>query len=222
MSEPPPYSEFDPHPRPHPCQRQPNPSQARPSPVVPEFISAARASIPLGQASIPVRQGQVPPIHPSGHNGTGVVRDVREDQLELLRQYDTIFVIDDSASMQVNEQPDGSIGPSRWEEACRALCDFVRLASKYDDDGIDVHFINNDKSLLHCRDPRDLVRLFHDVVPSGATPTGERLEILLLDYLDAIEQTAETRRRGMETKSAPKRRNVSTKNVRVTHSSNSM
>ena len=88
---------------------------------------------------------------------------------------------------------------------------FVRLASKYDDDGIDVHFINNEKSLLHCRDPRDLVRLFHDVVPSGATPTGERLEILLLDYLDAIEQTAETRRRGMETKSAPKRRNVSTK-----------
>lgn len=222
MSEPPPYSEFDPHPRPHPCQRQPSPSQARPSPVVPEFISAARASIPLGQASIPVRQGQVPPIHPSGHNGTGIVRDVCEDQLELLRQYDTIFVIDDSASMQVNEQPDGSIGPSRWEEACRALCDFVRLASKYDDDGIDVHFINNDKSLHHCRDPRDLVRLFHDVVPSGATPTGERLEILLLDYLDAIEQTAETRRRGMETKSAPKRRNVSTKKVRVTHSSNSM
>lgn len=137
-------------------------------------------------------------------------RDVREDDFELLREYDTIFIVDDSASMQVNEMPDGSIGPSRWEEARDALCGVVRIAARYDDDGIDVYFINDSRGLQRCRDPRQVERLFSEVIPRGVTPTGGRLELLLLDYLDAIEYAARKNKKyGPGTVKTPKRRNVS-------------
>lgn len=66
----------------------------------------------------------------------------REDPLDFLRSFDTIFIVDDSASMQVNEMPDGSMGKSRWEEARDAVSGVVELASKYDEDGVDVFFLN--------------------------------------------------------------------------------
>lgn len=136
-------------------------------------------------------------------------RDAKEDELEMLRDYDTIFIVDDSASMQVNEMPDGSIGPSRWDEARDALCGVVRIAAKYDDDGVDVYFINDSRGLQRCRDPRQVQRLFADVHPHGATPTGSRLELLLLEYMDAIEYAARKNRKyGPGTVRAPKRRNV--------------
>lgn len=57
----------------------------------------------------------------------GVIRQpsIKENQLEFLRDFDTIFVVDDSSSMNVNERPDGSMGQSRWEEARDALAGLV-------------------------------------------------------------------------------------------------
>lgn len=114
-----------------------------------------------------------------------------EDPLDFLRKFDTIFIIDDSGSMQVNERPDGSIGPSRWEEARDAVCGVVELASNYDDDGVDVYFLNSEKSLEGTRDANEVMDIFDSIEPSGATPTGTRLELLLLDYMDAIENYKE-------------------------------
>lgn len=50
---------------------------------------------------------------------------IKENQLEFLRDFDTIFIVDDSSSMNVNERPDGSMGQSRWEEARDALAGMV-------------------------------------------------------------------------------------------------
>ena len=130
------------------------------------------------------------------------------DELELLRHYDTIFIVDDSSSMLVNEQPDGTIGPSRWLEACSALASVTKVAAQYDDDGIDIHFINSDRFLLHCRDPAQVYWVFDEVRPFGATPTGERLALLLLEYLDAIEHTAQSHVITGQSTTAPKPRNV--------------
>lgn len=159
--------------------------------------------LPQAPAAVPVPQA---PVQTSSSGSA--IRQVREDALELLREYDTIFIIDDSGSMEVNEMPDGSIGPSRWEEARNALCGVVETAAKYDDDGIDVHFINDTRSLESCRDPRQVLKLFADVKPNGATPTGNRLELLLLDYLDRIEAAAAQNKRAPGSIKGPKRRNV--------------
>lgn len=111
-----------------------------------------------------------------------------EDALTFLKNFDTIFIVDDSGSMVVQDQhADGHIGKSRWEEARDALAGMVELAAKYDDDGIDVHFLNSYEYLEGCRDPSQVHALFERVQPNGPTPTGEKLEMLLLSYLDEIE-----------------------------------
>mgnify|MGYP002715251833 CR=1 FL=1 len=184
----------------------PQPVQRPNAPSLPQF--APPSGPPPGHAPVPATPAAAPPVAPSRASDRTAVRQGREDALELLREYDTIFIIDDSASMEVNEMPDGSIGPSRWEEARDALCGVVETASKYDDDGIDVHFINDSRSLVGCREPQEVFKLFANVTPNGATPTGSRLELLLLDYLDKIEIASEQNKKSPGSVKGPKRRNV--------------
>lgn len=49
------------------------------------------------------------------------------------RGYDTVFLVDDS----------GSMAGALWREAGKALSDVARVAAHYDDDGIDIHFLNS-------------------------------------------------------------------------------
>ena len=191
---------------------RPAPPQAPQLVQQPSAAGDPRFAPPSGPLPIhtpaPVPPAAAQPTAPSRVSGRTAVRQVREDALELMRDYDTIFIIDDSGSMEVNEMPDGSIGPSRWEEARDALCGVVETAAKYDDDGIDVHFINDSRSLVGCRKPQEVFRLFADVTPNGATPTGSRLELLLLDYLDKIEIASEQNKKNPGSVKVPKRRNV--------------
>ncbi|KAG9019694.1 hypothetical protein FRB90_011503 [Tulasnella sp. 427] len=100
-----------------------------------------------------------------------------EDPLELLRRYDTILVVDDSTSME---------GPL-WYEARDALAGIADVAARYDLDGIDVHFLNSPIVGNGLRSGEEVKRLFDQTVPYGITPTGEKLEELLLDYLLRLE-----------------------------------
>lgn len=134
--------------------------------------------------------------------GTSRQRSVKENPLDLLKNYDSIFVIDDSASMNVNELPDGSIGQSRWEEARDALAGMVTLAARLDDDGVDIHFLNNERCLVGCRDAQQVKSLFDSIEPEGITPVGSKLSELLLQYLDDIEEY-KTHKAGKQ----PKKRN---------------
>ncbi|CAO1617266.1 unnamed protein product [Sympodiomycopsis kandeliae] len=137
------------------------------------------------------RMGSLNAGQPDSGKGMGgaAVPAGSEDALSFLSSFDTIFVVDDSGSMVVQEEhPDGRIGKSRREEARDALAGMVELAAKYDDDGIDVHFLNSFESLEGVKDPRQVIDLFERVQPNGPTPTGEKLEMLLLSYLDEIEE----------------------------------
>ncbi|KAG8755451.1 hypothetical protein FRC14_004033 [Serendipita sp. 396] len=100
-----------------------------------------------------------------------------EDPLLQLIKYDTVIIVDDSSSMA---------GPL-WFEAREALSGLSDLAGKYDTDGIDVHFLNSSLVGNGLRNAQEVKRLFDSVVPDGITPTGEKLEALLLDYLLRLE-----------------------------------
>ncbi|KAK0540542.1 hypothetical protein OC835_000628 [Tilletia horrida] len=119
-----------------------------------------------------------------------------EDPLTLLKSFDSIFIVDDSSSMNVNELPGGGIGPSRWEEARDALSGVVELARHYDEDGVDIFFLNSDASLQGTKDPAAVRALFDSVYPEGPTPTGERLEMLMLEYWEKLDSYADRKRKG--------------------------
>ncbi|KAI0832719.1 hypothetical protein BC628DRAFT_1348038 [Trametes gibbosa] len=101
-----------------------------------------------------------------------------EDALETLRKYNTIIIVDDSGSMSKG---------GLWTEAREALAALADVAAKYDTDGIDVCFLNSRKTGANMTSSSQIRRLFDSVVPRGATPIGERLEDLLLYYLNELD-----------------------------------
>ncbi|KAG8900547.1 hypothetical protein FRB99_005986 [Tulasnella sp. 403] len=109
-----------------------------------------------------------------------------EDPLEYLRRYDTVVVVDDSSSME------GAL----WIEAREALSGIADVAARYDSDGIDIYFLNSRLVGKNMRNGTQVKRLFDRVEPRGITPTGEKLEELLLDYLLKLEAAKEAQHDG--------------------------
>jgi len=99
-----------------------------------------------------------------------------DDKYAFLRQFDTVFLIDDSGSM---------IGRS-WRETKEALSAITPICTKYDSDGIDIHFLNEKDSPFYrnVQHPSTIHEIFSTVRPRGGTPTGTRLRQILRPYLD--------------------------------------
>ncbi|KPV74742.1 uncharacterized protein RHOBADRAFT_15007, partial [Rhodotorula graminis WP1] len=69
-------------------------------------------------------------------------------------------------------------------------------STKYDKDGIDVVFLNNDGARLeHVVDPAVVERTFREVEPFGSTPTGMVLDEVLRAYVEQVEDAKATRER---------------------------
>jgi uncharacterized protein YegL len=132
----------------------------------------------------------VPPR--SGASSPSLLLVDGEEQLAMLRDYDTVFLVDDS----------GSMAGGRWREARSAIEGVVKHAMKYDDDGVDIYFLNSKTEGKGLKRSTDVERLFAGVKPSGATPTGRRLDVLMVEYKKELEAA---RKRG---KPAPKPLNI--------------
>jgi len=102
---------------------------------------------------------------------------IKEDELEILRDYDTIIIVDDSGSMM-----------PLWNQACRALEKLAVVASRYDKNGIDIHFLNHDKAGEHLKSEHDVADLFNEVSPCGPTPIGECLERVTHQLLRDVDK----------------------------------
>ncbi|RXK35430.1 hypothetical protein M231_07285 [Tremella mesenterica] len=101
-----------------------------------------------------------------------------EDPLETLREFDTIFLVDDSTSMC----------GQRWEEAKKALMEVAEIAAGYDENGVDIYFVNSKRVGKELRTAADVEDLFAGLEPKGPTPTGLRLEAILRDYMARLER----------------------------------
>lgn len=110
-----------------------------------------------------------------------------EDKYAFLSTFDTVFVIDDS----------GSMAGRSWREVRDALKAIAPICTSHDPDGIDIYFLNHKSGAAgsaytapngytNIRDPAQVQRLFESVRPSGATPTGNRLQSILKPYLASI------------------------------------
>lgn len=76
----------------------------------------------------------------------------------------------------------------RWRDTRAALADLANTAAGYDVDGVEIHFLNSPVVGTHMKDGPAVETLFDSIDPDGITPTGEKLEILLLDYILRIEE----------------------------------
>ncbi|KAI1381631.1 hypothetical protein F4677DRAFT_131650 [Hypoxylon crocopeplum] len=116
---------------------------------------------------------------------------VLDDQYAFLKEFNTIFLIDDSLSMKAER---------RWEETQKAISAILPICMEHDEDGIDVYFLNHRTSekgddsrgavgtgYRNVKDVQVVKNMFKFVKPSLATPTGMRLDHILRAYLKNYE-----------------------------------
>eukprot|EP01062_Namystynia_karyoxenos_P023327 TRINITY_DN19013_c2_g1_i2.p1 TRINITY_DN19013_c2_g1~~TRINITY_DN19013_c2_g1_i2.p1 ORF type:complete len:388 (+),score=74.04 TRINITY_DN19013_c2_g1_i2:84-1166(+) len=103
--------------------------------------------------------------------------------LVVLQDYDIVIIADDSGSMRVSSLPhhmrplpgSGQPDPSRWEELKATVAMVIEIATVFDDDGIDLYFLNRPpiKKIASVDDPR-LAEAFCQP-PAGRTPLTQCL-----------------------------------------------
>ncbi|KAF8602896.1 hypothetical protein BDV93DRAFT_533330 [Ceratobasidium sp. AG-I] len=76
---------------------------------------------------------------------------------------------------------------SRWTRTRDALAGLAKVVLQYDDDGIEIFFLNAVNSGKTVKTPEDVMQLFDHVTPSPGTPTGARLDQILSKYISRIE-----------------------------------
>ncbi|KAE8452723.1 hypothetical protein EG329_013982 [Mollisiaceae sp. DMI_Dod_QoI] len=177
----PPRDRVKSHTTPGVTTRAPHASPPRSSPP-------AITSLPLA-ASPPL----LPYSQASSSNSRRQNGSIREDKFNLLRKYDTILLIDDSGSMY------GSL----WSDVEKLLAQLAPIITKYDDDGIDLYFLNHETEIelegqgramggyFGIRDEATVNNIFssrEEPFGDAATPTGDRLETILASYLEYYEE----------------------------------
>lgn len=105
----------------------------------------------------------------------------------FLREFDTIFLIDDS----------GSMAGRSWRETSAALAAIAPICTAYDADGIDIYFLNHRNphtthgGYTNITTTAAVQNLFQTVRPLGGTPTGTRLAHILRPYLAEVAESIE-------------------------------
>mmetsp|Transcript_124828 Transcript_124828/g.361093 ORF Transcript_124828/g.361093 Transcript_124828/m.361093 type:complete len:290 (+) Transcript_124828:48-917(+) len=106
---------------------------------------------------------------------------VDANDLAILQDYQIVIIADDSGSMDNPSVPPEMrrldvVAPTRWEELQNTVANIVDIASCFDDNGIDVHFLNRSAvmGVKGTTDPR-FVKAFEEP-PEGTTPLTETIE----------------------------------------------
>lgn len=94
------------------------------------------------------------------------------------------------------------------------MSELAQTAATYDKDGIDIYFLNHHKygtnikvrnglcttpdstNLVSLKDAKTVRRLFRHVQPHGLTPIANKLDILVGDYLDKLEDATLWKKNG--------------------------
>jgi hypothetical protein len=106
--------------------------------------------------------------------------NTRHDPYAKLALYDTVLLIDDSASM--NETDNGT--STRWSQLKDVLSYLAPVVTQYDNNGIDVYFLN--QTLLDTSEVTDsdkVEELFVEAKSGDGTPIGSRLKGIFEAYL---------------------------------------
>ncbi|KAI0736421.1 hypothetical protein C8Q72DRAFT_878825 [Fomitopsis betulina] len=100
------------------------------------------------------------------------------DLQRRLKEIKFVIIVDDSMSME----------GQNWIDAGEALADVADMSRLYDADGLDIYFLNDQRSLLDVRSKAAVRNLFHEVIPQGQTPTGQKLYEVLSTYVPRLKE----------------------------------
>ncbi|KAM6501932.1 hypothetical protein JOM56_001909 [Amanita muscaria] len=99
---------------------------------------------------------------------------------EYLRNFEVVFVVDDSSSME----------GARWSETRDALATISEKAFELNVDTVSLRFLNDAsyvRGLKASEGRNDLTSLFDTMRPRGLTPLGRALKAVFNEHLDRID-----------------------------------
>ncbi|KAF8890635.1 hypothetical protein BD779DRAFT_239294 [Infundibulicybe gibba] len=97
--------------------------------------------------------------------------------LSRLNLIKTVVIVDDSDSMA------GRL----WMDAREALAGVADLNCQASTDGVDVHFLNNARSIADVKDGNQVRQIFNNFEPTGTTPIGAKLQQIIDKYIPLLE-----------------------------------
>ncbi|RPA78457.1 hypothetical protein BJ508DRAFT_416551 [Ascobolus immersus RN42] len=123
-----------------------------------------------------------------------------KELLSRLQSYDIKVLLDNSDSMETDASPEEEckakerqekekggtnvISPTkRWRHVSKIMVAIAQFITKYDDDGIDVYFIN-DSSVdgQNVKTEEEVYALLKKADIHGGTPTANKLQVILEEY----------------------------------------
>lgn len=118
------------------------------------------------------------PSHTSAHSAPSIrsVHSVHSEgpaTLDLLKGYDTVFLVDD-----------GALRGEGWEAATHLLASLVESAPE----GLDVCFLNSKRIGKTLKERADVEELFAGLMPRDGRSMGLRLDGILGEYIDRLER----------------------------------
>ena len=93
------------------------------------------------------------------------------EKLDILSNFETVLIIDDSGSMNT---------PTRWEELKEVVRIVIRIATIFDEDGIDINFLNR-QNYENVKNLATVDYILNEQ-PYGLTPLNRVLEEVLFKY----------------------------------------
>ena len=112
-----------------------NSTAARPQDATATRTNSSTQAMLQASATRTTSQTPVQPTSSQQNARMPTRRKSKENPLDLLRKFDTVIIVDDSSSME------GAL----WHESRDALAGIAEAAAQYDANGIDLHFLNDQK-----------------------------------------------------------------------------
>lgn len=194
-----------------------------------KFRSATEARIPATTIANMIKRKLGLPTLPTFHEPPAVpdvgvlfLRDLDQANanndenagFSQLSQFDTVFVVDDTGSMQLpanSEETYTSQTKSRWDVLTRALQYIANIATNYDSDGLDVHFlISTGLNRKNVRSGEEVIDLLKQVTLEksvGGTFMNPPLSEILGPHIMMYEQHVKRKVKKEET-APPKPLNI--------------
>ncbi|KAJ7695394.1 hypothetical protein B0H17DRAFT_930780, partial [Mycena rosella] len=79
-------------------------------------------------------------------------------------------------------------------QAGKALQDLAAVASEYDTDGLEIHFLNSPVVAKQVKSAQEVEDVFNKVTPTNSTPIGRKLQALFTSYLADLQRNPELKR----------------------------
>ena len=106
------------------------------------------------------------------------------EKLNLLSDFEIVLLLDDSGSMNT-PLTDGSGHATRWDELKSVVNIVISIATIFDDDGIDIHFLNRENT-DSVKDLNQVTTIMNDP-PLGLTPLTSSLNKIFIKYRDSFK-----------------------------------